>query len=473
MSKYKMMKQGLLIFMMCGLIACSSTEKEPEKDSRLITVNYTVDSDIFPNPERGFYRYTESRSGSSATPLDVNTLKSYRNESVSLIYRVYYLKDFKDKALSQAALEQTGADMAILRAAGLKCVLRFAYSSNENEADAPLNMVLQHLEQLQPVLETNADVIAVLQAGFIGAWGEWYYSSNNLKTPGIRATILNKILDVLPDRRMIQVRTPAYKTDYVQRNTPVAYNEAFSGTKAARIGHHNDCFMASNTDYGTYTSKIEEEKNYIGSEGVYLPVGGETCPPDGVDPADCVKAEGEMRHLHWSFLNQDYYHGVNDRWKTLGCMNNIIRELGYRFTLQTGAYSDEVAPGGEIKIELAINNTGYSSPYNPRKMEFVLKNTETGEIYIAAVNEDPRFWKPMIPVELKFGIGLPHDIPAGMYDLYLNLPDPEPLLYSRPEYAIRLANKDVWDAATGYNYLQHQVKIAGNASAVYQGNEQM
>jgi len=465
------MKQLLFgIWMICGLTACNGTDhKESDKDGALLTVNYTLSDAMFPNPERGFYRYTESRPGTSPTPLNESTLRSYRENNISLIYRIYYLKDFKNKEISAQALEQMDADMAVLRAAGLKCVLRFAYSSSENEADAPLDIVLQHLEQLKPVFEKNADVIAVLQAGFIGAWGEWYYSSNNLKTPGIRATILNKMLDVLPARRMIQVRTPAYKTEYIQRKTPVNSTDAFTGTKASRIGHHNDCFLASATDYGTYSSDIAAEKAYIAAEGVYLPVGGETCPPDGVDPADCAKAEGEMRQLRWSFLNEDYYKGVNNQWITLGCMDNIIRELGYRFSLQKGVFSEKAAAGGEMKIELTLTNQGYACPYNPRKMEFVLRHQTTGERYIAEVKDDPRFWKPKIPVTLTFSLGLPDDLPDGDYELLLNLPDPEATLYQRPEYAIRLANEDVWEATTGYNNLQHRLRVEGKAKSPYQG----
>jgi hypothetical protein len=41
---------------------------------------------------------------------------------------------------------------------------------------APKKIVLQHITQLAPVFKKNADVIAVLQEGFIGIWGENYYT---------------------------------------------------------------------------------------------------------------------------------------------------------------------------------------------------------------------------------------------------------------------------------------------------------
>ena len=42
--------------------------------------------------------------------------------------------------------------------------------------DAPKNIVLNHIAQLKPLLQDNADVIACMQMGFIGTWGENYYS---------------------------------------------------------------------------------------------------------------------------------------------------------------------------------------------------------------------------------------------------------------------------------------------------------
>ena len=455
-----------------GLISCKGDKKENNVAGEISfsEVTYLSDDSKFPNPERGFYKYTESTLETNPSALGEITMKAYRTQNITLIYRIYYLKAFRDKDLNAQALSQIDTDMAVLRSTGVKCVLRFAYSSQENEPDAPLDIVLRHLDQLKPVFEKNADVIAVLQAGFIGAWGEWYYSSNNLKTDGIRATILDKMLDALPERRMIQVRTPAYKTNYLQRNTPLTRSEAFTGSKAARIGHHNDCFLASATDYGTYEN-VQAQKEYLNTDALYVPVGGETCPPSGVSPADCQKAEQEMSDLHWSFLNDDYFKGVNDRWITQGCMDNIIRKLGYRFALISGKYTDKIAPGGTFNARLKITNSGYASPYNPRKAEFVLINNATKQIYAAETKENPGFWLPQAVTDIDVSLGIPKNMPQGTYGLYLNLPDPEPTLRGNRDFSVRLANKDVWDPDTGYNNLFQQIEIGDYASDNYNGND--
>ena len=42
---------------------------------------------------------------------------------------------------------------------------------------------------------------------------------------------------------------------------------------------------------------------------------------------------------------------------------------------------------------------------------------------------------------------------AGEYGVYLNLPDAYDVLHDNPAFSIRLANEDMWDEKTGYNYL--------------------
>ena len=428
------------------------------------SVVYQQSDELFPNPERGFHSHTSCRLGAQYGGLDENMLQSLRARNISLLGRSFYLHEFRDQPLSALAMAQIENEFEAMRKAGLKCILRFAYSGNETEPDAPLSIVLQHLDQLKPCFEKNMDVIALLQAGFIGAWGEMHSSSNNLDKPETMGVILDKMLEVLPDHRMIQVRTPRYKMEYVQRNTALTHDEAFSGSKVARVGHYNDCFLASPTDYGTYAA-IETEKEYIHAEGLFLPVGGETCPPSGIEPADCEKAENEMRRLHWNYLNESYYRGVHERWIEQGCMDNIIRELGYRFVLHSAEYHNNISENGELKIKMKISNVGYGCLYNPRHIEFILKNTVTSDIYFAVAKDDPRYWTPLSMIEINTSLGIPPDMPAGDYELYLNLPDPAPSIHDNPDYSIRLANMDVWDSTTGYNNLLHRVKIGSKKPA--------
>ena len=114
-----------------------------------------------------------------------------------------------------------------------------------------------------------------------------------IRTGADQNEVLKALLDALPQNRMIQVRTPQMKQRYVYGvNAPTSSAaltdaEAFTGTDAARIGFHNDCFLSSSNDYGTYddygnssspsTDAYSILTAYAMADGRYVVVGGETC----------------------------------------------------------------------------------------------------------------------------------------------------------------------------------------------------
>jgi hypothetical protein len=147
----------------------------------ITTVSYVNDPNtIFANPERGFYQVNEVQT-SSWQALSQTWLQNLRAQNgVSLVFQMIYLDKFVSADLSQSFLDALAADFTTMRKAGVKAVVRFAYTANSTKpyGDASKTRVLGHIAQLKPVLFANSDVIAVLQAGFIGAWGEWYYTDS-------------------------------------------------------------------------------------------------------------------------------------------------------------------------------------------------------------------------------------------------------------------------------------------------------
>lgn len=88
---------------------------------------------------------------------------------------------------------------------------------------------------------------------------------------------------------------------------------------------------------------------------------------------------------------------------------------------------------------------------------------------IESATEDVRFWQPGETKEVNISAGLDKGMPTGQYQIFLNLPAPSGRLLSRPEYSIRLANKDVWKQSKGYNSLQQSVNVCGEGSS-YSGS---
>ena len=131
------------------------------------------------NPERGFYTH-RGFSASKNEMLSAGDIQKYREEGISLLFTIYYLKEFRDKPISEAFLELIRHNMRVLREGGNKAIVRFAYTSSREERpwDAPWEITQRHIAQLKPILQEYADVICLMEAGFVGVWGEWYYTDN-------------------------------------------------------------------------------------------------------------------------------------------------------------------------------------------------------------------------------------------------------------------------------------------------------
>ncbi len=316
------------------------------------TVVYEPSNDMLLNPERGFYRYTETRA-SSPMPLTADVLEWIRSEGRTLIFRYFFLDEFLDAPISESFLQQIEEDFAAMRAAGMKVVARFAYTDQLPAAppylDAPpLPQLLSHIDQLKPLLQDNSDVLLTLQNGFWGVWGENCYSDAygsiadaplTAQNWSDRRAVTDSLLAVLPGGRLLSLRYPLLKAGFYGFDIPadsLAAAEAYSGNAKSRTGYHNDCFLVAANDF-TFEN-TETEKPYWETESRYTIMGGESC---GDNPlyTNCVNALTDLENAHWTYLN-DYYHpDVLDRWAAEGCLPEIKSRLGYRLSLKRGIYS--------------------------------------------------------------------------------------------------------------------------------------
>ena len=440
----------------CCITSCKKTKSDVPPPVIDDGITYEISNSIFPNPERGFIHTMDVHA--EGAPLNATTLSSMRAQNVSMILRVFYLEAFKDKAISATELSLIQGDLDIIRSAGLKVILRFAYTDDMAGTDAPLTVVEQHLDQLKSIFETNKDVIAFVQAGFIGAWGEWHDSSNGLATTENEKEVLEKLLSVLPQGIMVQVRTPVMKQQIFNSTVPVDESIAYSAENRARVGHHNDCFLSGGTDYGTYNNVVAE-KQYISNEALYVPTGGETCPPtNGYDPT-CAEGRNEMKLLKWTYLNLDWYPGTINAWKTSGCFDEFHTYLGYRLALASAKFPDQAAAGASLSVQINITNKGYAPVYNKKITYLVFKHKTSGQYYNVNLAADIRTCKPNATLEIKESVSL-NGMPAGDYDMYLRIADNAVNLKPRLEYAVRLANTGVWTEDNGgMNNLKHTIKI--------------
>lgn len=208
------------------------------------------------NPDRGFRLEAYLRLGSGCAAFHPEQtalgylegqLREYEAEQCRLVQLYIYLSEYLDRPLDTHALNQLQGYLEALRRKGLRAVLRFAYEEEANRRHGPVTArILEHIGQLGDWMARHErlvyETVAVLQAGFYGAWGEWHSAAHHHNAK----KLLNAICQMAPTGLPIQVRTlPVWeKTPSEQRG---------------RIGFHDDYLVGAhfkwNSDRGHFWNR--------------------------------------------------------------------------------------------------------------------------------------------------------------------------------------------------------------------------
>lgn len=329
---------------------------------------------------------TKSRS-SNFQPLTIEQLVGYRTEhNVTCIQRIVVLDNFLLSPLSFEFLSSLLQDFVAADGAGFTMILRFHYNDNDNgdwppdTRDADIDIAEGHLQQLAILLGDWQHVILTVEAGFVGTWGEWYYSENyndpnNPSNPTAahldkRRRLVEALLTAFPSRQIV-LRTPAYVKTYLGDTSPLTEAEAFGGSNKSRLGMHNDCFLAPYNDYGTFQS--EADRAWLEKQSNFTFVGGETCA-NNTPRTDCPNAWDEIQRFHWTYLSESYNKEVLDPWKAQGCYDQIADHLGYRLVInhQQSQFPQFVSKNGNYVAKLSIENKGVGRIINNKTVKIVL-----------------------------------------------------------------------------------------------------
>ena len=402
-----------------------------------------ADGDVV-GPERGLYSAYEVYSNTE--PISVSGVKSKLATGHSLWLLEFYLTDFMSGSISSSYMQKIQECFDAIRSGGAKAIVRFAYRNTDAnwssvDQEPKVDQTLKHVEQLKPVLSQNEDVLFALQAGFIGSWGEWYYTTY-FQSLQNRKKLVEALLEAVPSSRQIQLRTPTFKMkmyDITLKDTLTAAT-AHDGSIASRLAGHNDCFGADKNDKGTFDSEVE--RTFWKEDTKYTIMGGETCAVS--DYCLCPATLKDLEDYHWTYLHDGYHQGVLARWKTDGCFDEIQARLGYRLVLKDVHY-DNISAGQKCKVTIRLFNKGFAAPMNPREAWLVWV-TPDGTKEKSLLGADPRTWQP------GYNAVVSSFTPStAKGTLYLELSDP--LLSDNPAYSMPFANKDVFEATTGLNKL--------------------
>lgn len=458
------------------------------------------------NPERGFrlevaLNVTTGASmwNSSDFP-DITTylekqIEEYKEENISLVQSYFYLTDIIGREITEDEFNIMEAFFDTLRKKGLKAVLRFAYETGTDSVEVKTGPtqqdIITHTQQLKKILHQNRDVILVVQAGFVGAWGEWHHSFHGLeKSEETMKTILEHICGAVPGDRMIQVRMPSIKN--VLGDSSVYLD---------RVSYHDDFIVVKKHPWvegmekeGSAYKQIAEDSPYSVIDGE-LPWGEWSLEKDSnnvntgwiIDGLETARRLFEHHYTSLSAIHNYKEHEAKEKysmmyWKETPVTEKFLKEfampysptyfrkkdgakvermvfdyirdhLGYRLELQKFKTKKQWENGKANRVELSLINRGFSTIFNDHPVYFVLIDASGHIAYRIRTQDNTWLWQPYRPID-KLKLPLTHTIKAditmkdesvekGTYKIGLWIPDGSEALMFDSRYAIRCANSDV------------------------------
>ena len=463
------------------LFPIQDTISQSKKNSNASTTHfYKADfSSVFPNPERGWHnrRDIDGRGNN-----DDRNFADVKAAGHTLLHSYLRLDDFKDiDVIPQSYLTTLQNALDTIRSQGLKIILRPTHVWGE-KPNVPESRILKHIEQLNAVISKNVDVVSHLEVGYLGKWGEWhsglYVELGNRADGDVRYRIIERILNTTPNSLPIAMRYPMHIREILEEIPVPTGSKALTQIQKDRVGQHGDCFLFDEHDRGTYArtslwfgnQTLEQQKQYafnmITSFGGNKIMGGETCSPK-IERIE--ETQKDMAAANWSEININFWKDAIAQWKSrmLPAIGNdpeesefqrISRKLGYRLRLINATFASSGKAGEHFSFSANLSNDGYASVIRKRPIVLVFDNG-INRYNIELNNIDVRTWVSGQITLPEQSLQLPSNMELGKYKLALWLPDAHENLQQRPDYAIRLANTEMWDATKGYNLLNEIITI--------------
>ena len=347
-----------------------------------------------------------------------------------------YLGSNLTRPLPTAVMTDLASVFASARANGIKIVLRFQYNQGATynatngtslDPDSTKAAMLQHIDQVAPTLQDNADVLAVMEAGFIGEWGEWHDSGTSGLIPKrdvwladpVNASstreVMNALLAAVPSNRMVQMRCPH------PEGRPVLHgrhpDEPCGGVHREREG-------ARRPPQRLLSFLLQRRVDLSGRSGLDRAV--EVLRRTGhavhslrrrdlrPGPAQQLLGRGAREPQAAPQLAEPrVLQGRVHHMEVPGLQDTISRGMSYRLAMTTavllGAGLHRDAAGGLLVATL--RNDGFASMYNARPVFLVLSSG--AHRYPFQLDADPRWWQPGQTYTLSASLPMSWGSPRG------------------------------------------------------------
>jgi len=465
-------------------------------------------SDPLRNPERGyrseFFVYAKNRqgvfNGQNYTSGLGNAITAYplgqtptgsSSDSLTLTQFYIYLTQEAQTDLSTTSLANIQYYFDELKNAHIKTLLRFSYDGSPLitiKIPYTVQHIQRHLQQLTPTFTVNKGQVPVIQAGFVGDWGEWgasYYNHTNYADA--TSVIFKSILNATSNERQVMARYPRLKNNALSGSVSWL---PFTTADYNRIAFNNDFFttglQAPGSDFTIGSADYTQIKNE-NAKGLWMD-GEIPYFSNGSGPYDFNKEMNSMtvlrilsEHRYTSFSMRDqlnggsknnlqiwrnkqvsladivnsgyssiprdtaYFTNANGQLVTRSYYDFIRDHLGYRFQIREARFQGNVTRGSNFDIQILLTNLGFSNLINSRNLYLALIDSNN-EVTTFSLQEDARNWNVSTNTAsylITKQVVLPISLPVGQYKLGVWLPDAETALKYDAEYAIRFANRGI------------------------------
>lgn len=460
------------------------------------------------NPERGFrfefimnsenllnpYHGTNYANNFSATLNNEDI--AYGNNKLKIAQVYFYLSSFIGGSISASAFNNMQSILDQFNSNGIKVLLRFAYRYNESIPKESLADIFNHMTQLESFLDQNKEKIYVVQAGFLGLWGEWHNSGYD-NSIGAKSAVIRRLLEVVPSSLKLQVRETRFKTEakpafngYISNYSPsggmTVTFPTMSNASADRIGFHNDYFVLDQGPNAQWDYRWPDADFFQArDEGWYTTIDGEMPydgPGSGTFNTIAYGLEGgwyaarRMRAHHYStfsivhnyntniaawkshmltpqkfrsdgtLVTDDYFLSSNGAEISRSAFDYIRDHIGYRFQLRTAEIPHVVSTTASATIKARIKNFGFSKlvNYHPIYITLIDQNNVVHE-FLNGLSADqiiPTYGQTNGEYELSQAINF-NGLTPGIYKVGIWIPDSSPEIRYNPKFSIRLANANM------------------------------
>lgn len=477
----------MMAMVMVILPSSSSFVKAVVSTVSTFSSSFMNHGNLMTNPERGAYTSTiymtsawDSKFKSASTAQAVlDAVTNYYNT----IWMIEVVMDtyINTPTLPQTLINNVQTEINGYKALGQKIIIRFSYNYT-GPSDASPAIVYGHISQLTPLLNGNQDALWIVQAGFVGTYGEWAFSTGFPCNDGacgtdgvnLRKQVVTSLMDAVP-LRYVQIRYP----NWVQRmfSTPTPPTSVDMTTYLGRIGYHDDCYVSDTFDNGESGNfVVSAEIPYEEAWTRYAPFVAETChvnPP----ASDCPYALNVSAAIHLTSAHREYDPNVWINWQTQGCYNTMLMYMGYRVQLLSSQSDLQTYAGSTFSLSFQLMNVGWAAPVSARITEIVLRSVDASQnVCVARLPYvDPRYWLTNTTWTVNAVIRLPSTVNAGTYEVLVQFADTFGTMYTQPwnkiGFASNLGSSNAFEQGTGFNKLGQTVYVmsGGTATATQSG----